>query len=152
MNEEMFLEGEYVSGIAKRPDLVGQPCVLAFGGDGLILRFLSGDNEEKFEFPYTSIDKIKTNTRLLVSEDMGVGGKMISNAENFLHKSTFSTFVKGSKRRTYEAYNNTIGKMHYRKRQELIVEYRQDNINRMLFIYVDCNPKEFINYFNGIKK
>ena len=36
MENEVYIAGDYISGIAKRPDLVNQPCVLIYKDDGLI--------------------------------------------------------------------------------------------------------------------
>ena len=155
MKNEIYVIGEYVSGVAKRPDLVGQPCVLVCGDDGFVLSVLSGEEGELFNFPYDNIDSVKTNFRLLVSEHKGPSKinpmtyeKLLAYALDGLRGYMSMRFAEFSN----NAFNNSIGKMQYSKRQELIIEYHADDVNRRLFIYADSDPKELINYYNNIKK
>ena len=113
------------------------------------------DEAESFVFSYDSIDNIKSNVRLLVSENMGV-----SKDYNWPYAKLLATALNGYvgyrnakwSEISDQAFNNTIGKMKYSSWSELIIEYHNDAEKRRLFIYADSNPKEFIKYFDNIKK
>ena len=155
MKDEIYVIGEYVSGVTKRPDLVGKPCVLLHGDDGVVLTVMAGDEPESFNFPYDSINGVKSDIRLLVSENMGQSkdrnwpyAKLIAYSLNGLkgYRNARMAEIRD------QAFNNTIGKMEYSKRRELIIEYHNETGDRRLFIYADSNPRDFINHFNYIKR
>ena len=155
MENEVYVTGVYISGIAKRPDLVNQPCVLVCKEEGFVLSVLSGEEAEAFNFSYNSIDNITINNRVLVSENNGLDRKDPRTYENLLGFALFG--VKGyaltkTAELSNQAFRNTIGKMNYSNVQELLVEYHTDEGNRRLLITINSDPRELIGYFNNIKK
>ena len=155
MENEINAVGQYISGIAKRPDLVNKPCVLVCKEEGFTLSVLVEERAESFDFPYTSVDNVTVNTRLLVSQNTGLEREDTSVYENLLAFALFG--MKGyALSKTAElsnlAFRNTIGKMDFSNKRELIVEYHTDTENRRLFMYASNNPRELIEYFNSIKK
>ena len=155
MENEVYVTGVYISGVAKRPDLVNQPCVLVCKEEGFVLSVLSGEEAEAFNFPYNNIDNITINNIVLVSENNGLDRKDPRTYENLLGFALFG--VKGyaltkTAELSNQAFRNTIGKMNYSNVQELLVEYHTDEGNRRLLITINSDPRELIGYFNNIKK
>lgn len=155
MENSVYITGEYVSGVVKRPDLVGQPCVLAYGDGGFVLSVLAGDTAEAFGFSYDTIDSVTSNNRLLVSENMGTGGedpktyeKLLAFAINGFKGYSVAKIAELSN----QAFRNTIGKMDYSHMFELIVNYHTQEGPRRIFIRTHGNPSGFISYFDTIKQ
>ncbi len=155
MENEVYVTGVYISGIAKRPDLVNQPCVLVCREEGFTLSVLVEERAESFDFPYTSVDNITVNTRLLVSESTGLERDDTNVYENLLAFALFGMrgyAITKTAELSNLAFKNTIGKMDFSNKRELIVEYHTDIENRRLFMYASNNPRELIEHFNSIKK
>ena len=155
MENEVYVTGKYISGIVKRHDLVNQPCVLICQEDGLILSVLSGEKAETFEFPYSNIDEIICNDRVLVSETTDLE---VNDPRTYEHLLSFGLLgVRGlaitkTAELSNQAFNNSIGKIDYSNIQELIVEYHTEEGKRRLLINTNSDSKELIGYFNNIKK
>ena len=115
MENEVYVTGVYISGVAKRPDLVNQPCVLVCKEEGFVLSVLSGEEAESFNFSYNSIDNITINNRVLVSENNGLDRKDPRTYENLLGFALFG--VKGyaltkTAELSNQAFHNKIGRAH----------------------------------------
>ena len=155
MEKELYIVGEYISGIKKRPDLVNQPCALIYREEVLTLSVLVNEEAEIFDFPYSSINNISSSTRVLVSENMGLNNK---DPRTYEHLIAFA--IRGFKGYTVskmseiseQAFHNTIGRMDYSHMFELIVEYNSPEGIRRLLLNTFNNPKPFIKYFDNIKK
>ena len=152
MENEIYVVGEYISGLKKRPDLVNQPCVLVYKENGLTLSVLVNEQAESFDFSYDSIDNITVNNRLIATENTTLDRNAPSTYDNLLAFSL--TGIKGySVTKTAELSDiafNPIGKIDYSKRIELVVEYHTDTENRRLLLVVHNDPTEFVEYFKNM--
>lgn len=154
MENGIYVVGEYISGIKKRPDLVNGPCVLVYKESGLSLSILVNEKAESFDFPYSCIDNILVNNRVIPLESTSLERKDPDTYENLVAFALFG--VKGyGVTKTAELSNiafNNIGKVDFSNRSELIVEYHTEDENRRLLLYVHTDPTYFVDYFKTIKK
>ena len=135
--------------------MVGQPCALAYGDDSLVLTVLAGDGEEAFNFNYDTIDRITSNTRLLVSENNGLDRTDPQTYENLIMLALFGVHgyaLARSAEFSNQSFRNTIGKVDYNHLFELTVNYHTQDGSRKILINVYGNPSGFIKYFDNIKK
>ena len=154
MENGIYVVGEYISGIKKRPDLVNEPCVLVYKESGLSLSILVNEKAESFDFPYASIDNITINNRIIATENTSLERKDPATYDNLVAFALFG--VKGygvtkSAELSNIAFNN-IGKVDFSNRSELIVEYHTEDENRRLLLYVHTDPTYFVEHFKTIKK
>lgn len=151
--EEVYITGQYVSGVQKRPDLVNQPCVLAYNEDAFVLSVLVGEKPELFTIPYSAVVNITSRSRVMVSQagmekaTPKVYDDLIAIALNGLKGLAITRMARVSNK----AFGD-IGRMEYNSFFELIVEFQSSNGIRRLLINVYSNPASFIDYFNTIKK
>ena len=151
MENEVYIAGDYISGIAKRPDLVNQPCVLIYKEDGFVLSILSG---EEVNFAYDTIEKVTSRPRVIVEKkemerkDPRIYSNLLAFGIYGMKGVEINTIAKISN----EAFNNDIGKMVYNNYFEVAVEYNSPEGIRRLLLNVYQNPSAFVKYFDTIKK
>lgn len=154
MENEVYIAGDYISGIAKRPDLVNQPCVLIYKEDGFVLSVLAGDKAESFNFAYDTIEKVTSCPRVIVEKkemerkDPRIYSNLLAFGIYGMKGVEINTIAKISN----EAFNNDIGKMVYNNYFEVAVEYNSPEGIRRLLLNVYQNPSVFVKYFDTIKK
>ena len=155
MENEVFITGEYVSGIANRPELISQPCVVVYKEDGFLINILSGeDKTEMFRIPYEIVENCTSRSRVVVSERqhevkdnkvtrdvlaatlLGPTGVMLNNLPG-----VDNLFKDGSR-----------GQMDYNNLFEIAIEYRTPERNRRLMVNVYEDPTLFVEHFQTIKK
>jgi len=151
--EEVYIAGQYISGVQKRPDLVNQPCVLAYNEDAFVLSVLVGDKPELFTIPYSAVVNITSRSRVMVSQ---AGMEKITP---MVYDDLIAVALNGLKglvvTRTAKVSNKAfgdIGRMEYSGFFELVVEFQGSKEIRRLLLNVYSNPTSFIDYFNTIKK
>ena len=154
MENEVYIAGEYISGIAKRPDLVGQPCVLVYQDEGFVLSILAGEQAEAFSFPYNTIEKITEHPRVIV-EKKGLereNPRLYSDLLAFAIWGIKGVEVNRIAKFSNEVFNDDIGKMVYSGYFDLALEYNSPEGIRRLLLNVFQKPTSFINHFDTIKK
>ena len=155
MENEVFVTGEYVSGIANRPDLVSQPCAIVYKEDGFLISVLVGEEKtELFSIPYSIVESCTSRSRVVVSEKehevkdnkvtrdvlaatlLGPTGVMLNNIPG-----VDNLFKDGAR-----------GTMNYSDVFEIAIEYRTPERNRRLMINVYEDPTSFVEHFQTVKK
>ncbi len=154
MEKEIYISGEYISGISKRPDLANKPCVLVYKENEFVVAVANGETAEPFSIPYNIVESCTFNTRVVTSEvmigkgDGGFNGDMLALAVGGPTGLILSRAAGLNK-----IYNvGNIGKVDYSNMYQLVVEYRAPERNRRLVINVFENPKSFVEHFNTLKK
>ena len=155
MNNEMFIIGDYVSGIPNKAELSNQPCALVYSENGFIISILSGDKGEPFDIPYGIVVNCTCRQKLIMSEQMIDRKHDDSLSRDVLLWSLLGptgimiNHLPGSER---YLSNVSIGKVDYHDLYEIVVEYRTPDRNKRLIVNVYENPTKFVEYFNTIKK
>ena len=154
MENEALVLGDYISGIAKRPDLSNQPCALVCKENSFVVSVLVGEKGEPFEIPYNIVESCTYRQRVVVSENMlDKKGTTQMNRDLLLMALIGPTGVMINHLPGVDKMfnNNNIGKVDYNNMFELIIEYRTPERNKRLVINTYEEPSKIVNYYNSIK-
>ena len=154
MENEIYIVGDYISGIAKRPDLANHTCVLIYKENEFLLSFAPNGKVEQFSISYNIIDDITFRKRVIVSE------QKVEIKDTKVERDVLAVALLGPTgliannmpglKKAF-ADDNTHGKMDYNELYELIIKYHTAEDTRNLIINVHEDPKEFIEHFNIVK-
>ena len=155
MENDVIIFGDYISGIAKRPDLSNQPCALVCKENSFIISVLVGEKGEPFEIPFDIVEGCTYRQRVIVSENMiDKKGTTQMDRDILLWALVGPTGVMANHLPGVDKmFNNVnIGKVDYNNMFELVIEYRTPERNKRLVINTYEKPSKIVDFYNSIKK
>ncbi|MBQ6497350.1 MAG: hypothetical protein IJI58_01385 [Bacilli bacterium] len=152
MENEVYITGDYISGIVKRPDLVNNNCVLVYKDNGFSLFMAPNDKAEEFVIPYDTVENITFRPRVVVSEKKSEIKNTEFNRDLLAFALAGPAGVILNRTASFtKAFDIDRGNLDYNDIYELMIEYSTSEGNRRLLINVNSDPSEFINHFDDIK-